>query len=123
MFFDFLDDKKDVKFDNKFLSSIVEDLDEIIDKVNKQLGKGEIEKNKLNTESELYYVYSYAPPNVYITKQKSNKVELLENVSDEFINNLAEGFVLRCKDGKYSIDEELTKKSMNFELDFDNYKE
>ena len=44
-------------------------------------------------------------------------------MTDEFKRNLAEGFILRYKDGKYSVDEELTKKSMNFELDFDNYKE
>lgn len=60
---------------------------------------------------------------VYITKQKNYTLELLEGVTDEFKENLAEGFVLRYKDGKFSVDEELTDKSMNFELDFDNYKE
>lgn len=122
MFFDFLNDVKDVRQGNKVLSSISENFDEIMDKLNEQLKEKDIAKNNLNEKGELYYVYSYAPPNVYITKQKSNKVELLENVSKEFINNLAEGFVLRFKDGEYSIDEELTEKSMNFELDFDNYK-
>ena len=122
MFFDFFNDVKDVRQGNKVLSSISENFDEIMDKLNEQLKEKDIAKNNLNEKGELYYVYSYAPPNVYITKQKSNKVELLENVSKEFINNLAEGFILRFKDGEYSIDEELTEKSMNFELDFDNYK-
>ena len=123
MFFDFLDNVKGNCNNNKFLSSIVENFDEIRDKVNEKLQKGEDRKNKINENDELYYVYSYAPPNVYVTKQKSNKVELLENISEKLRNNLAEGFILRCKDGKYSVDEELTEKSMKFELDFDNYKE
>ncbi len=44
---------------------------------------------------ELYYVYGYTPDEVYITKQGSKKLEILEGVSDEFKQNLAEGFVLR----------------------------
>ena len=74
-------------------------------------------------KGELYYVYAYTPEKVYITKQGSNKVELLEGVTDDFKKNLAEGYILRRKDNNFSVDEELTEKSMNFELDFDNYKE
>lgn len=46
---------------------------------------------------ELYYVYAYTTDDVYITKQGSKKVELLEGVSQEFKRNLAEGFILRYK--------------------------
>ena len=123
MFWDFLNNEKEVKIDNKFLSSIGEKLENIIDEIGKQLEEKDDVKDNSNEKGELYFVYSYAPPNVYITKQRSHKVELLENVSEEFVNNLAEGFVLRAKNGEYSIDEELTEKSMKFELDFDNYKE
>ena len=36
----------------------------------------------------LYYVYSYTPEKVYVTRQGSKKIELLENVSEEFKNKL-----------------------------------
>lgn len=116
MLFDFLDDIKNINCES-IVSSVYETIESLIDKINetKNLTKSE--------KGELYYVYSYTPEKVYITKQRSNKVELLGGVSNEFKQNLAEGFILRYNDGKYSVDEELTEKSMNFELDFDNYKE
>ena len=50
-------------------------------------------------------------------------IEILKDLPEELLKNLAEGFILRYKNGKFIIDEELTEKSMNFELDFDNYKD
>ncbi len=76
MLFDYIDEIK---------TSIVMNLGEWMGNFNKQ-------KN-----GELYYVYVYTPDNVYITKQGSKKVELLEGVSQEFKRNLAEGFILRYK--------------------------
>lgn len=116
MNFDFLNDIKNINCEN-VVSGVFETIESLIEKIN------EVKKLDKNKKGELYYVYSYTPEKVYITKQGSSKVELLEGVSDEFKNNLAEGFILREKDGKYTVDEELTEKSMNFELDFDNYKE
>ena len=123
MIFDFFNSLKDTKDESMFLSSFVDYLNDVRDKINERLEEINIDKSKNLEKEELYYVYSYTPEKVYITKQKSNKLELLEGVSDDFKRNLAEGFILRYKDGKYSIDEALTEKSMNFELDFDNYNE
>lgn len=81
-----------------------------------------VEKMNKRKDGELYYVYAYTLEDVYVTKQGTTKIEPLTNVSKEFKQSLAEGFILRYRNGKYEIDEELTEKSMNFELDFDNYK-
>ena len=121
MLLDFLNDMKSITVQNNLLSSFVEKLEDLKDSINDKLVDNNLLKKEKN--DELYYVYAYNFPKVYITKQKSNKVELLEGVSDEFKKNLAEGFILRYKDGKFLVDEELTEKSMNFEFDFDNYKE
>ena len=104
----------DVKNDEEgnFLTSIIMNLGEWVD-----------ESMSKRKNGELYYVYAYTFEDVYVTKQGSTKVELLIDVSSEFKQSLAEGFILRYKDGKFEIDEELTEKSMNFELDFDNYNE
>ena len=114
---------KNAKDENIFLSSIACTIDDFNDNINEILKEINISKNKVPEKGELYYVYAYTPQKIYITKQKSDKLEILEGVSDEFKKSLAEGFVLRYKDGEYSIDEKLTQKSMNFELDFDNYQE
>ena len=119
MNFDFLSDIKNINCEN-VVSTVFETIESLIEKINEVKNNEKLTKNE---KGELYYVYSYTPEKVYITKQGSSKVELLEGVSDEFKKNLAEGFILREKDGKYIVDEELTEKSMNFELDFDNYKE
>ena len=121
--FNILDDIKNIKCENVFFGQIIESLESLIETVNTKLKEmPELSREKLD-KGDLYYVYSYTPEKVYITKQGDGKLELLEGVTDDFKRNLAEGFVLRCKDGKFSVDEELTEKSMNFELDFDNYKE
>ena len=123
MNFDFWDEIKNSKYDNVFFSQVVDTLESLLEKVNAKLEEKIILTNEKKKEGELYYVYAYTPEKVYITKQKSNKVELLEGVSDEFKRSLAEGFILRLRDGNFFVDEELTEKSMNFELDFDNYTE
>ena len=110
MLFDNLQNVKNYEEGN-FLTSIIMNFGEWVECFNKR-------KN-----GELYYVYAYTLEEVFITKQGSNKIELLTNVSKEFKQKLAEGFILRYRNGKFEIDEELTEKSMNFELDFDSYKE
>ena len=105
--FNILDDIKNIKCENIFFGQIIESLESLLEKVNTKLKEmPELSDSKLD-KGELYYVYSYTPEKVYITKQGESKLELLEGVTDEFKRNLAEGFVLRCKDGKFSVDEEL----------------
>lgn len=123
MIFNFFNDMKNTREETMFMSSFVDYLKDIQNKINEKIDEFNIEKNNFNEKGDLYYVYSYSPQKVYITKQKSNKLEVLEGVSEEFKRNLAEGFILRKKDGKFFVDELLTEKSMNFELDFDSYNE
>ena len=72
-------------------------IDEIKTSIVMNLGEwmGNFEKRK---NGELYYVYAYTPDEVYITKQGSKTLEVLEGVSEEFKHNLAEGFILRYKE-------------------------
>lgn len=102
----------------EFLREVLGDLERVNEKIKNRLDEGVLYK-----ENELYYVYSYSPEKVFVTRQGSKKIELIKNLSEELSKNLAEGFILRYKNGKFIIDEKLTEKSMNFELDFDNYKD
>lgn len=101
-----------------FLKEVLGDLEKVNDKI-----KGRLENKSLFKENDLYYVYSYMPEKVFVTKQGEKHIEILKDLPEELLKNLAEGFILRYKNGKFIIDEELTEKSMNFELDFDNYKD
>lgn len=109
-------DYLNIENEKDFLNDVLEGIEDIKMDLEKRL---EI-INK--SEDELYYVYSYTPNKIYVTKRGSNKLEILENISEELKNNLAEGFILRSKNGTFIIDEELTEKSMNFELNFDDLK-
>ncbi len=113
-----LDEEKLCEKSLDFLKEVLGDLE----KVNKKI-KRKLESKNLYKENELFYVYSYLPEKIYITRQGDKNIELLENLPEKLTKNLAEGFILRYQNGKFIIDEELTEKSMNFELDFDNYKE
>ncbi len=113
-----LEDEKLSEKSLDFLREVLGDLERVNDKI-----KSRLEMGNLYKENELYYVYSYSPEKVYVTRQGDKSIELLENLPEELTKNLAEGFILRYQNGKFIIDEELTEKSMNFELDFDNYKE
>lgn len=123
MLFNFINSLNCTNEEGRFLNAIVENLEELKSKIEGRLEELNSSKNQNLEKGELYFVYAYTPPNVYVTRQGSSKVELLNNVTDEFKKNLAEGFILRYKNGVYTVDEALTEKSMNFELDFDNYKE
>ena len=123
MNFNFLNDIKGIKCENVFFCQFIESLESLLEKVDAKLNENNPLSNEKIDKGELYYVYAYTPEKVHITKQGSNKLEILEGVTYEFKRNLAEGYVLRYKDGNFSVDEELTEKSMNFELDFDNYRE
>lgn len=121
MNFNFFDDVKNLKCENIVFNQVIDNLESMLELVNTKILETKLLQDTKKERGELFYVYSYTPDKVYITKQNSNKIELLEGVTEEFKNNLAEGFILRRKDEIFSIDEELTEKSMNFELDFDNY--
>lgn len=74
-------------------------------------------------EEGLYYVLSGNPEKVYLTKFKSKKVFEATDLPDEIKNAVSEGFILRYKNGEYSIDEELTDKNFEGELNIDEYEE
>ncbi len=74
-------------------------------------------------EEGLYYVLSGNPEKVYLTKFKSDKVFEATDLPEEIKKVVSEGFILRYKNGKYTIDEELTDRNFEGELNIDEYEE
>ena len=74
-------------------------------------------------EEGLYYVLNANPNKIYLTKFGDKKVFEATDLPQEIKQGISEGFVLRYKEEKYMIDEELTEKNFEGELNIDNYKE
>ena len=73
---------------------------------------------KNNKEDGLYYVLDGNPEKVYLTKFNSKKVLEKSDLPKDIMNSVSEGFILRCKEGKYTIDEKLTEKNFDGKLKF-----
>jgi len=85
--------------------------------------KEKILKQKDQREEGLYYVLNGNPNKVYLTKFNSKKVFEATDLPQEIKNTVSEGFILRYKDGEYTIDEKLTEKNFEGLLNIDEYKE
>ena len=73
-------------------------------------------------EDGLYYVLDGNPDKVYLTKFDSKKVFEANDLPKEIKKAVSEGFVLRYKNGEYTVDEELTEKNFEGLLNIDEYK-
>lgn len=85
--------------------------------------KEKISKPKDVIEEGLYYVLDGKPNKVYLTKFNSNKVFEVTDLPEEIKNAVSEGFILRYRNGEYTVDEELTEKNFEGILNIDEYKE
>ena len=109
---------------NKFINELSNYLDRFKAKINKILKKDKkVEDSKEMQEEGLYYVLDGNPEKVYLTKFKSSKVFEATDLPEEIKKAVSEGFILRYKDGEYSIDEELTDRNFEGELNIDEYEE
>ena len=85
--------------------------------------KEKILKPKNDREEGLYYVLDGKPDKVYLTKFNSKKVFEATDIPQNIKNSVSEGFILRYKNGEYTIDEELTEKNFEGLLNIDKYEE
>lgn len=79
--------------------------------------------NTKTREDGLYYVLNANPDKIFLTRFGERKVFEATDLPKEIRKVVSEGFILRYKDGRYEIDEELTDRNFEGELDIDNYKE
>lgn len=85
--------------------------------------KEKISKPKYISKEGLYYVLNANPDKIYLTKFNDKKVFEATDLPKEIRNTLSEGVILRYKDGKYTVDEELTEKNFEGLLNIEEYKE
>lgn len=83
--------------------------------------KEKIFKQKNDREEGLYYVLNANPEKIYLTKFNSKKVFEATDLPKEMRNKVSEGFILKYKNGEYTIDEELTEKNFEGQLNIQEY--
>ena len=85
--------------------------------------KEKITKPKEIRKEGLYYVLNANPDKIYLTKFNSKKVFEEADLPKEIKNTVSEGFILRYRNGEYTVDEELTEKNFEGLLNIDEYEE
>ena len=81
-----------------------------------------LENKNLENEEKLYQVVEIVKDGVYLQDTSNDKI-FKENISKELLNEVGNDTVLRFKDGKYTIDEELTQKFLDSLIDLKEYED
>lgn len=81
-----------------------------------------LENKSLENEEKLYQVVEIVKDGAYLQDTSNNKI-FKENISKELLNEIGNDTVLRFKDGKYIIDEELTQKFLDSLIDLKEYED
>lgn len=81
-----------------------------------------LENKNLENEEELYQVVEIVKDGAYLQDTSNDKI-FKENISKELLNEIGNDTVLRFKDGKYIIDEELTQKFLDSLIDLKEYED
>ena len=116
-----LDFFKELKNNLSSNNEVKEFMQELADYMNNL--KEKISKQKDTSKEGLYYVLNANPEKIYLTKFNNKKVFEANDLPKEIRNTVSEGVILRYKNGKYTVDEELTEKNFEGLLNIDEYKE
>lgn len=81
-----------------------------------------LENKNLENEEKLYQVVEIVKDGAYLQDTSNDKI-FKENISKELLNEVGNDTVLRFKDGKYIIDEELTQKFLDSLIDLKEYED
>lgn len=103
---------------NQFVKGFMKELSEVLQKPNKN-----IEQNNLKQEGVLYQVVEIDVNGAYLYNTNNNIISKETDIPEEFLDKIGNDTVLRYKNGKYIIEEELTQKFMDSLVDIKEYKE
>ena len=105
--------------ESDFVQNFMEELSNYLENSN-NTEKGEIElnnkENKLDAnriEDGLYQVVDFSSKGVFLQNTNNNKVFEETNLPKELMDKIGNDYILRYKDGEYSIEKELTDDFMN----------
>lgn len=79
-------------------------------------------KNSLKQEDCLYQVVEMGLDGAYLQNLKDNKVYKETDILEETLRKIGNDTILKYKNGKYTIEEELTEKFFEGLIDINEYK-
>ena len=123
LFNDLINKVKESDFVNNFI-------DELTDYLKNTNEKGETllnneQNNNLDIYREencLYQVVDFSSNGVFLQNTNNDKIFEETNISQELLDKIGNDYILRYKDGKYIIEEELTDDFMNSMVGIQEYR-
>ena len=127
MSLDLLNDLVNKVKESDFVNNFIDELTDYLKNANE---KGETQLNNeqnnnldvYRQENCLYQVVDFSSNGVFFQNTKNDKIFEETNISQELLNKIGNDYILRYKDGKYVIEEELTDNFMNSMVGIQEYR-
>lgn len=127
MSLDLLNDLVNKVKESDFVNNFIDELTDYLKNANE---KGETQLNNeqnnnldvYRQENCLYQVVDFSSNGVFLQNTKNDKIFEETNISQELLDKIGNDYILRYKDGKYVIEEELTDNFMNSMVGIQEYR-
>lgn len=73
----------------------------------------DVQKNNIVIEDGIYQIIEFTGDSMYLQNVDTNITFEEKNIPEEIKENIGNDYILNCKNGKYSINQELTDKFLN----------
>ena len=102
--------------ENNFVQNFIKELSNFLEK-----GKNKMKENSLKQEDCLYQVVEIDTDGAYLQNVENNKI--FKETDIDILDKIENDTVLRYKDGKYVVEEELTQKFLDSLIGIKEYRE
>ena len=127
MSLDLLNDLVNKVKESDFVNNFIDELTDYLKNANE---KGETQLNNeqnnnldiYRQENCLYQVVDFSSNGVFLQNTNNDKIFEETNISQELLDKIGNDYILRYKDGKYIIEEELTDNFMNSMVGIQEYR-
>lgn len=92
------------------MQSFIEELSNYFEKLDNKLFDNNIKNNNLKQENCIYQVVERGTDGAYLQNTSNNKISKETDISKEVLNKIGNDSVLIYKNGKYIVEEELTRQ-------------
>lgn len=113
---DFFNNLGNALKENKIVQNFMNELSNYLEKVNNDLASQNIntvKTNSLKQENTIYQVVEIDVDGVYLQNTMNNKISKETDIPKELLKKIGNDTVLKYKDRKYIIEEELTQKFLD----------
>lgn len=113
---DFFNNLGNALKENKIVQNFMNELSNYLEKVNNDLANqnsNNVKTNSLKQENTIYQVVEIDVDGVYLQNTMNNKISKETDIPKELLKKIGNDTVLKYKDGKYIIEEELTQKFLD----------